>query len=94
MSVHQRATSAAMARRRPPIRRRFQALVALALTAFVAGCTQSPPNPLAGADPADASARTRAVDYRSTIGPYERQRPVEPAPWREQNERVAPQPKQ
>ena len=94
MSVHQRATPAAMARRRSPMRGRSRALVMLVLAAFAAGCTQSPPNPLADRDPADASARTRAVEYRSTITPYEPQRPVEPAPWREQNERVAPQPKQ
>jgi len=27
------------------------------------------------------------------IGPYQSQRPVEPAPWREQNEQIAPAPK-
>jgi hypothetical protein len=83
-----------MARRRAPTPRRFRALAALALAALAAGCTQSPPDPFAGPDPADPKARTRPVEYRSTVAPYEPQRPVDPAPWREQNERVAPQPKQ
>jgi hypothetical protein len=51
-------------------------------------------SPYGGPDPADPGARVPAVRYRSTVGPYERLRPVEPAPWREQNERVAPRPKQ
>lgn len=59
-----------------------------------AGCASVPPRPLAGADPADPAARVPAVRYRSTIGPYTSQRPVDPAPWGEQNERVAPAPKQ
>jgi len=46
-----------------------------------------------GADPADPSARTARVGYRSTIAPYTPLRPAVPAPWRERNERVAPQPK-
>jgi hypothetical protein len=48
---------------------------------------------LAGADPADPAARTARVGYRSTIAPYTPLRPAVPAPWRERNERVAPQPK-
>jgi hypothetical protein len=49
--------------------------------------------PVAGPDPADPSARAPRVDYRSTTGAYKSQRPVEPAPWGEQNERVTPAPK-
>ena len=48
---------------------------------------------LAGADPADPAARTARTGYRSTIAPYTPLRPAVPAPWRERNERVAPQPK-
>jgi hypothetical protein len=67
----------------------------LVLAALVAGCAQAPPlHPLAGVGPANPSVRTRTVEYRSPLAPYESRRPVEPAPWREQNERVAPQPKQ
>ena len=46
-----------------------------------------------GADPADPAARTARTAYRSTIAPYTPLRPAVPAPWRERNERVAPQPK-
>jgi len=41
-------------------------------------------------DPADPAARTAGVGYRSTIAPYSSLRPSTPAPWREQNQRVAP----
>ena len=54
------------------------------------GCTAPPPTPFAGPDPSDPAARTKPVGYRSTVAPYTRQRPVEPGPWRDQNERVAP----
>jgi hypothetical protein len=57
------------------------------------GCSGAPPAPLAAADPSDPGARAPRVGYRSTIGSYKSQRPVEPAPWGEQDERVAPRPK-
>jgi hypothetical protein len=47
--------------------------------------------PLAG-DPSDPSAPVPPVRYQSALGAYERQRPVAPSSWREQNERVTPQP--
>lgn len=62
------------------------------LASFVAGCA-APAQPFRTADPSDPQARVSAVGYRSTTGSYASQRPVEPTPWREQNERVAPQPK-
>jgi len=31
-----------------------------------------------------------AATYRPVLGGYVSQRPVDPAPWREQNDRVAP----
>jgi hypothetical protein len=55
-----------------------------------AACLSAPQAPLAGPDPADPQARVPAVSYRSVLSGYASQRPVEPAPWREQNERVAP----
>jgi len=64
-----------------------------AVALLVAGCANPPPPPLAGADPADPGARVPRVGYRSTVGGYTSQRPVEPRPWGEQNERVAPLPK-
>jgi hypothetical protein len=66
----------------------------VALCLFAAACVTTPSAPYAGPDPSDPGVRVPAVDYRSTIGRYTSRRPVEPAPWREQNERVAPAPKQ
>jgi hypothetical protein len=74
---------------------RFETLdmkfLAIALTLLAAACKPIS-TPFAGADPADPSARVPATRYQSSLGAYERQRPVEPLPWREQNERVTPQP--
>jgi hypothetical protein len=63
----------------------------LVLTFLTPGCSAAPPVPLAGADPSDPGARAPRVDYRSTVGSYKSQRPVEPGPWDEQNQRVIPQ---
>jgi len=61
-----------------------------ALVALMAGgCAALPPPPhLAAADP---STPVPAARYSSVTAPYTRQRPVEPLPWRERNERVTPQ---
>jgi hypothetical protein len=61
----------------------------LAASIAAAGCTPATTR-VAGADPADPAARTKAVGYRSAIAPYTALRPSAPAPWRERNERVAP----
>jgi hypothetical protein len=68
-------------------------LLLLVLASLTPGCSGAPPAPLTAADPSDPAARAPPVGYRSTIGSYKSQRPVEPAPWGEQNERVAPRPK-
>ncbi len=65
----------------------------LFLAGVVQGCAATPMAPFAGLDPSDASARIPAVSYHSTIGSFASQRPVEPAPWTEVNEPVAPAPK-
>ena len=65
-------------------------LLPFALAFFTHGCSGAPPAPLTAADPSDPGARAPPVGYRSTIGSYKSQRPVEPAPWGEQNERVRP----
>jgi hypothetical protein len=96
MSAHIRAFDAAG---EPAVTRPFRLrLGALAVTAglaaLLAGCADAPRAPVAGGpDPADPAARVPRVDYRSTAGAYKSQRPVEPAPWGEQNERVTPAPK-
>jgi hypothetical protein len=60
---------------------------------LVQGCAATPPAPVAGRNPADPGAVAAPVTYRSVVGPYQSQRPSDPGPWREQNERVAPQEK-
>lgn len=66
----------------------------LFLTAALAsGCASPLPVPFAGADPVDPSAPAPRTDYQSTIGGYSAQRPVDPVPWQERNQRVAPAPK-
>jgi hypothetical protein len=62
------------------------------LVLSIACCTQTPPLPISGANPANAASPTRAVFYRSTITPYVSRRPAEPTSWKGQNERVAPKP--
>ncbi len=57
----------------------------LMLCALAQGCTSAPPRPLRGADPADAEVRVPTATYRPVLGPYSSQRPVEPAPWDQQN---------
>jgi hypothetical protein len=70
---------------------RFARLAAVAgLAVLVQSCADVPRSPFSGPDPSDPKTRTRAVDYRSTLAPYESRRPAEPASWRELNERVAP----
>jgi hypothetical protein len=72
---------------------RFRLLAGMAVAALtLGGCLQTAV-PLAGADPADPSARVAGVRYRSTVGPYTTLRPATPSSWLEQNDRVAPAPK-
>ncbi len=95
MSAHIRAFDAAGERADArPFQLRFDVLaVVVGLVLLLAGCTDAPRSPAAGPDPSDPGARAPRVDYRSTIGPYKSQRPADPTPWTEQNERVAPAPK-
>jgi hypothetical protein len=72
---------------------RFRTLVGMAVTVFALGGCMPTAVPLAGADPADPSAKVAGVGYRSTIAPYTSLRPTAPSSWREQNDRVAPAPK-
>lgn len=68
-------------------------IVAICISAsLVAGCAL-PAGPFYGPDPSDPRVRVPAATYRSVTSGYTSQRPAEPGSWREQNERVAPQPK-
>jgi hypothetical protein len=72
----------------------MRALVVAVLCLLAAACVSAPERPYAGPDPSDPTARVPAVAYRSAVSGHVSQRPVEPASWREQNERVAPRPRQ
>lgn len=75
-------------------RRRSGILLAgVAVAAVTLGGCMPATVPLVGADPADPGVKVAGVGYRSTIAPYTSLRPTAPAPWRQQNERVAPAPK-
>lgn len=68
------------------------AVTVVAVSILTAGCTPAT-TPMGDADPADPAARTARAGYRSTIAPYTALRPATPAPWREQNDSVAPAPR-
>jgi hypothetical protein len=65
----------------------------LVLALLMQACSNVLQVPLAGADPSSPATRVRGVTYRPVTGGYFASRPLEPLPWREQNERVAPVPK-
>jgi len=68
--------------------------LAVGCVLLTAACAAPPPAPSAGTDPADPRVHVPPAAYRSVTGSYRSQRPVEPRPWDEQNERVTPAPKQ
>ena len=78
------------------LQNRLGPLILLLCTAlFAQGCRTDPPlSPYVGPDPSDPRAPAARSTYQSTLGSYSSQRPVEPTPWREQNQGVAPAPKQ
>jgi len=93
MFVHLfRTRAAASARRRVPSARGVAAFAVAAIAGLPAACSQAP-HRLAGPDPSDPRASVRPASYRPVIGSYAGQRPVEPSPWRDQNDRIAPGPK-
>ena len=65
-------------------------LCAAGLCLLAAACSTPPDRLAAGPGPADPNVRGSAASYRPVLSGYTSQRPVEPAPWREQNDRVAP----
>lgn len=92
MLAHLRAKAAVFGRRSgASFRKRLTPIFgAAALSLLLVACSAAPERPLAAADPSDPNTRVPATAYRPVLGGYASQRPVEPAPWREQNERVAP----
>jgi len=71
-------------------RRTVNAGLTAAFAILLAACAATPPAPSLTAA-ADPNARVPAARYSSVTAPYTSQRPVEPQPWRERNQRVAPQ---
>jgi hypothetical protein len=92
MLAHARTRAAAVGRQATLPIYRWTSLLAVvaALALLIEACTPVPPAPLAGPDPADPGNRAPAVAYRSPVGPYVSRRPVEPSPWQDQNDRIAP----
>lgn len=73
---------------------RGRVIMPMATAAFcllLTACSATPERLLAGATPDDAGISVPATSYRSVLNGYASQRPVEPAPWRALNDRVAPQ---
>jgi len=63
------------------LRFRFRTLAAsAAMAACLGGCTPATV-PLAGADPAEPSAKVAPIGYGSTIAPYTPMRPSTPTGW-------------
>jgi hypothetical protein len=69
----------------------FDVALLVCLSAGVGGCSAVSAQQRVGLAAADPHAPVPPVAYRSVVAPYSGQRPVEPLPWREQNQRVAPQ---
>ena len=92
MLAHMSAKAAAVGERLEiSFRKRATQVAAVgALCLLCTACVTGPGVAPAVPDASDASVRVPAVAYRPVLGGYISQRPVEPAPWREQNERVAP----
>jgi hypothetical protein len=64
---------------------------ACVLALVTAACSASLPSaPLGAVHPADAQAPAPRAAYRPVIGTYRAARPVDPKPWAEQNQNVAP----
>jgi hypothetical protein len=76
------------------VARAVPAVGALLLCLLTSACFSTPERPVAGPDPSDPNARAPVTAYRPVLGGYVSQRPVEPEPWRKQNDRVAPAEKQ
>jgi len=76
-----------------PVSRATPAFGAILLCLLTSACFSMPERPVAGPDPSDSTARAPATAYRPVLGEYVSQRPIAPSSWREQNDRVAPQPK-
>ncbi|MHC2461613.1 hypothetical protein [Bradyrhizobium embrapense] len=76
--------------RRAPFTFVSRIAAAIVAAAPLAGCMADGRPVASAADPANPSAHTASVGYRSTIAPYSSLRPATPLPWRERNDGVTP----
>lgn len=67
---------------------KLQFLVA-AIPLAASGCASTLPDVVATSGYADVVSDARPVPYRSPIGDYTHRMPVDPKPWREQNDALA-----
>ena len=78
--------------REPHLTSNLCTLAAIATAAgWLAACAPATV-PVAAPDPADPAAKVARVGYRATTAPYTSLRPSTPAPWRERNDSVTPEP--
>ena len=64
-------------------------VIAVLVTALQ-GCTGAPAAQAVPPDAANPRARTAPAAYQPVTRGYKSQRPTDPLPWRERNERVTP----
>ncbi|WEX78979.1 hypothetical protein PYH37_003949 [Sinorhizobium numidicum] len=63
-----------------------------ALPLFASGCaTTLPPDVIAAGDLAASQAEVRPLRYISPVSGYTHRAPVDPKPWRNQNDEQAPE---
>lgn len=67
---------------------KLQFLVA-AIPLVASGCASTLPDVLTTSDYPDTVSEARSVHYHSPIGDYTHRMPVDPRPWREQNDAQA-----
>jgi hypothetical protein len=70
----------------------FRILIAAAMPLALAGCaaTAGPADVLPSASPVDPSLGIRNVHHHTVLDGYTHRVPLEPRPWRQQNDRQAP----
>jgi hypothetical protein len=89
MLVQLSAAAATMSRHKATMGRVFAVAMLAALTS---ACATAAPSRLVAADPSNPLARVPTLKYRTILGTYSRQRPLEPASPQEPNGPGGPQP--
>lgn len=81
----------AAAIRRPAILWRcLSATTLAACVLLIQGCTPLKPPAFDSTKASDPDSRVAPAAYRSVVDGYSSQRPVDPLPWTERNQRVTP----